>query len=223
MSKPSNVTAKDLAFERERMTWKRKFRAERENHEKELEDLKRQLEEKDDLLRSKDDWIERLLEYTELDRDDIAEVVEMQRKAPKSDPVISNVVASIARGVMAAMPDAGDKDAARPDRTVMSVTDGIDLTARIDRGENAGASRLVIDAEGEGDDEVRELPHLVALSRRMMTTIKLNMSFSMTLNFIAIALAIIGTLSPVIGALVHNAGSVLVIANSALLLNWRKK
>ena len=73
------------------------------------------------------------------------------------------------------------------------------------------------------DDEVRELPHLVALSRRMMTTIKLNMSFSMTLNFIAIALAIIGTLSPVIGALVHNAGSVLVIANSALLLNWRKK
>lgn len=35
--------------------------------------------------------------------------------------------------------------------------------------------------------------------------------------------AIIGTLNPVIGALVHNAGSVLVITNSALLLNWRKK
>ena len=73
------------------------------------------------------------------------------------------------------------------------------------------------------DDEVRELPHLIALSRRMMTTIKLNMTFSMTLNFIAIALAIIGTLNPVVGALVHNAGSVLVITNSALLLNWRKK
>ena len=73
------------------------------------------------------------------------------------------------------------------------------------------------------DDEVKELPHLIALSHRMMTTIKLNMTFSMTLNFLAITLAIIGTLNPVIGALVHNAGSVLVITNSALLLNWRKK
>lgn len=73
------------------------------------------------------------------------------------------------------------------------------------------------------DDEVRELPHLVALSKRMMTTIKLNMAFSMTLNFIAIALAIIGKLNPVVGALVHNASSVLVIINSAFLLNWRKK
>ena len=52
----------------------------------------------------------------------------------------------------------------------------------------------------------------------MMTTIKCNMIFSMTLNFIAITLAIIGTLNPVVGALVHNAGSVLVIVNSAFLL-----
>ncbi len=73
------------------------------------------------------------------------------------------------------------------------------------------------------DDEVKELPHLVALSGRMMATIKLNMIFSMTLNFVAITLAIVGTLNPVVGALVHNAGSVLVIANSALLLKWRKK
>ena len=72
-------------------------------------------------------------------------------------------------------------------------------------------------------DEIKELPHLVALSKRMMTTIKLNMCFSMTLNFIAITLAIIGTLSPVVGALVHNAGSVLVITNSAFLLKWREK
>lgn len=73
------------------------------------------------------------------------------------------------------------------------------------------------------DDEVKELPHLIALSKRMMTTIKLNMTFSMTLNFIAIILAIIGTLNPVVGALVHNGGSVLVITNSALLLKWRKR
>ena len=73
------------------------------------------------------------------------------------------------------------------------------------------------------DDEVRELPHLFALSRRMMMTIRLNMTFSMTLNFVAIVLAAVGTLNPVIGALVHNAGSVLVIANSALLLTWRDR
>lgn len=73
------------------------------------------------------------------------------------------------------------------------------------------------------DDEVKELPHLVALSKQMMKTIKINMTFSLTLNFIAIVLAIIGTLNPVVGALVHNAGSVLVITNSAFLLKWRKK
>ena len=71
------------------------------------------------------------------------------------------------------------------------------------------------------DDEVKELPHLIRLSRRMMTTIKVNMSFSMGLNFLAIALAVTGVLDPVVGALVHNAGSVLVISNSALLLKWR--
>lgn len=72
------------------------------------------------------------------------------------------------------------------------------------------------------DDEIKELPHLLALSKRMMTTIKINLTFSMTLNFLAITLAITGLLGPVIGALVHNAGSVAVIINSALLLKWRK-
>ena len=72
------------------------------------------------------------------------------------------------------------------------------------------------------DDEVKELPHLVALSKRMMITIKCNLSFSMGLNFLAIVLAITGILNPVVGALVHNAGSVVVIINSALLLKWMK-
>lgn len=73
------------------------------------------------------------------------------------------------------------------------------------------------------DDDIKELPHMMALSKRMMITIKLNMIFSMGLNFAAIILAIIGTLNPVVGALVHNAGSVLVIINSAFLLRWRYK
>lgn len=57
----------------------------------------------------------------------------------------------------------------------------------------------------------------------MMGTIRCNMSFSMALNFVAILLAIGGILNPVVGALVHNAGSVLVIINSAFLLHWKKK
>ena len=73
------------------------------------------------------------------------------------------------------------------------------------------------------DDEVKELPHLMALSKRMMKTIKLNLTFSMSLNFLAIVLAITGVLGPVVGALVHNAGSVLVITNSALLLGYKRK
>jgi cation transport ATPase len=57
----------------------------------------------------------------------------------------------------------------------------------------------------------------------MMRVIKCNLTFSMTLNFVAIVLAITGVLNPVVGALVHNAGSVFVIVNSAFLLSWRPR
>lgn len=67
-------------------------------------------------------------------------------------------------------------------------------------------------------DEIQELPHLIALSKKMMKTISFNLSFSMGLNFLAMT----GILNPIVGALVHNAGSVFVIINSALLLKWRK-
>lgn len=73
------------------------------------------------------------------------------------------------------------------------------------------------------DDEVKELPHLFALAKRMMITIKINLTFSMGLNFLAIILAITGVLNPVVGALVHNCGSVLVIINSALFLRYRRR
>ena len=57
----------------------------------------------------------------------------------------------------------------------------------------------------------------------MMGTIKINLSFALILNGIAIILAMVGTLSPVWGALVHNGGSLLVVFNSALLLSWKYK
>ena len=73
------------------------------------------------------------------------------------------------------------------------------------------------------DDEIKELPHLLSLSKKMMTTIKINLAFSIVLNFLAIVLAVTARLDPVSGAIVHNAGSILVIINSVLLLNWREK
>lgn len=71
-------------------------------------------------------------------------------------------------------------------------------------------------------DEIRELPHLVRLSKKVMKTININLTAAMVLNFVAIILAITGVMGPVVGALVHNVGSVAVIINSSLLLSWRK-
>lgn len=72
-------------------------------------------------------------------------------------------------------------------------------------------------------DKVSELPYLLALSKHMMRVIKANLSFSMTLNVVAIILAMTAVLDPVTGALVHNCGSVFVVVNSAFLLRWRPK
>jgi P-type E1-E2 ATPase len=72
-------------------------------------------------------------------------------------------------------------------------------------------------------DDIKEIPHLLLLSRKVMRTININLMVSMALNFAAIALAITGILNPVVGALVHNVGSVAVIINSSTLLSWRER
>jgi len=70
-------------------------------------------------------------------------------------------------------------------------------------------------------DDIKEIPHLLRLAKKTMKTININLAASMALNFIAVSLAITGILNPVVGALVHNVGSVAVIINSSLLLKWR--
>lgn len=70
-------------------------------------------------------------------------------------------------------------------------------------------------------DDIKAIPHLMELSKRTMMTININIIISMILNFVAIILAMAGVLNPIVGALVHNVGSVVVIIHSALLLNWR--
>lgn len=55
-------------------------------------------------------------------------------------------------------------------------------------------SNIAVDAADIAliNDEITEIPHLLRLAKRMMVTIKCNLTFSMTLNFIAIALAVTG-------------------------------
>jgi heavy metal translocating P-type ATPase len=72
-------------------------------------------------------------------------------------------------------------------------------------------------------DNIDSIPHLLRLSKKLMKTINLNIIASLALNFIAIILAFAGILNPILGALVHNAGSVAVVINSSLILKWKEK
>ena len=71
------------------------------------------------------------------------------------------------------------------------------------------------------NDDIRRLPQLVALARRTARTIVVNISMSMGLNFVAVALAASGSIGPVAGALIHNAGALLIVLNSVRLLSWK--
>ena len=66
-------------------------------------------------------------------------------------------------------------------------------------------------------DDLSKLAYLKRLSAACVRLIKFNITLSMCINAAAITLSVLGVLTPVTGALVHNAGSVLVVMNAALL------
>ena len=66
-------------------------------------------------------------------------------------------------------------------------------------------------------DDIEKIPYLKRLSNATIRLIKFNITLSMAINFVAIVLSVMGILGPISGALVHNAGSVLVVLNAALL------
>jgi len=66
-------------------------------------------------------------------------------------------------------------------------------------------------------DDISRLPYLKRLSNATVKTIKFSISLSMCINLLAVALSVMGVLNPTTGALVHNAGSCLVVLIAALL------
>ena len=66
-------------------------------------------------------------------------------------------------------------------------------------------------------DDISKIPYLKRLSNATVATIKLSITLSMCINAAAIALSLLELLTPTTGALVHNAGSCLVVLIAALL------
>ncbi|MDR0706169.1 MAG: cation-translocating P-type ATPase [Planctomycetaceae bacterium] len=71
-------------------------------------------------------------------------------------------------------------------------------------------------------DDISRLPFLVRLARTTKRTILTNIGLSMSINAVAILLASSGMMGPIVGALVHNAGSILVVLNASLILNIKR-
>lgn len=72
------------------------------------------------------------------------------------------------------------------------------------------------------NDDIGTLPKIVKSAKRCMTTIKFNITVSLTISVVSIIIASFGgighhDMSPAVGALVHNASSLFVVLNSILL------
>lgn len=66
-------------------------------------------------------------------------------------------------------------------------------------------------------DNISKLPWLIHLSRQMIYIIKINIVFGLVFNAVAVIAGGMGWLTPIMAAIVHNVGSVLVILASASL------
>lgn len=67
------------------------------------------------------------------------------------------------------------------------------------------------------NDRLDHLPFLVRLGRKMARTIKLGIFLSFAINVVAVAASFLGLLTPILGAVTHNLGSILVVSLAASL------
>ena len=72
-------------------------------------------------------------------------------------------------------------------------------------------------------DDISKIPYLKRLSVATMRTIKLGIFLSLFINLVAIILSFFKLLTPVTGALVHNAGSILVVLIATMLYDRKFK
>lgn len=73
------------------------------------------------------------------------------------------------------------------------------------------------------DGDLEKIPALIKFSKSVMNTIAFNIALSLAVSAAAVLLGAFGAITPAVGALVHNASSVAVVANSARLLNKKLK
>jgi len=70
-------------------------------------------------------------------------------------------------------------------------------------------------------DDMKKIPVLLRLAKRTLLTIRINITLSLAISFVAIVLSMLGYIDAVIGALIHNGSSTLVCIHSALLLLYK--
>lgn len=90
----NKMSAKDTAFEKERVKYRRVIRdLEHKLKEKQelILDMKISISEKDDTIAQKDDWIQRLLSFAELSEDDMKSMIESEKAKNKLVDGLSNL------------------------------------------------------------------------------------------------------------------------------------
>lgn len=114
----------------------------------------------------------------------------------------------------------------KENKTVLMTGDGINdaaslKTANVSISFADLGSDIAVDAANIIllNDNLENIIYLKKLSLLTVSTIKFNITLSMIINFIAIFLSIYGILTPVTGALWHNASSLLVVLNASMLYN----